>query len=50
MTKIGEATCRLEHAEEWAADRVNPCAVCYGIEWSQGDIASVTVEDAGDQA
>lgn len=53
--KTGEATCRVEHASEWAADRVNPCAVCFGIEFSRDglsrtDLAHATVELDGDQS
>lgn len=48
--KTGEATCRLEHAEEWAVDRVNPCPRCFSKEWAAGDIATATVELDGDQS
>lgn len=47
--KIGEATCRTEHAKEWTDEgRVNPCAWCYIAERAV-DIAHATVERDGDE-
>ena len=39
--KTGEATCRLNHANQWLHEgRINPCAHCYSIEAVAGDIAT----------